>query len=112
MRRKKMLNFKMLNEMDPSGKVHVLELGEGPFSGVQFYYGGVSFAIDEANDRATMNFDYDVIRGTINPDHVETFENEIGEILASLIEEQNEKNTLVYHGGTDPVQMELDNNPD
>ena len=79
-----------------------IKLLEEPFSGIIYTYGRVSFDEDEANDKLTIAFEYDIIdKAGKDFGSMEPFENYIGNILQELIHEGIQQNNLTYTGGID-----------
>lgn len=81
---------------------HVIRLTVEPFVGVEFAYGAV--AIEESADKeeAHLKFDYDVFEGKELVDaNISDFEQLTGKLLMCMLEEQLEKNEVIYKGGVD-----------
>jgi hypothetical protein len=79
-----------------------IKLLDEPFAGIIYSYGKVSFEEDDANDKLTINFDYEIL-DTASKEFgsMEPFEKCIGEILQELIHHGIAENSLTYTGGID-----------
>lgn len=80
---------------------HHIKFTEGPFGGIIFTLGQVSFKEDEEKDECYMSYDYDILE---NPQEVfdeELFKQYVGDLLIELIEDQLKSNELIYTGGED-----------
>jgi hypothetical protein len=79
-----------------------IKLLEDPFSGIIYSYGRVEFGEDEANDRLTLKFEYEIhdMNGKQFSDD-KPFQNYIGDILQELIHQGVAENSLTYTGGID-----------
>lgn len=73
-------------ENDSDGNAH-LELAEGRFKGIAIQYGVIR--LEEKENNLLLNFDYEVIKGTLLESEKEEFHNVVGNLLAQLLEEQN-----------------------
>ena len=73
---------------------NVIEIAEGKYKDVKYVYGSVEFKEQENN--AIVSFDYE-LQGEYKID--EDFTQVIGDILMELLEEQLEKNEVVFRGG-------------
>jgi len=69
------------------------------FKNATFVYGAVRFTED--GDTATMHYEYDIIEGEIQEEHIKDFETEAGKLLVSLIEYGLKNESLIYKGGVD-----------
>jgi len=82
--------------------MHAIMLTAGPFEGIMYTYGKVSFDEDEANDTVRLAFEYEIIdsanKGLTD---MKPFETYIGKILEELIHQGIEENNLSYTGGID-----------
>ena len=76
----------------------VVQLVEGPYSGITYRYGGVKLTPDYGTDTLKLKFDYEVVSGNL-PEGVGEFHNYIGDILQELIVEQLGAHQVVYAGG-------------
>ena len=76
-----------------------LKLTEGPYAGIIFSYGKVSF--DESDDHCKMNFEYEVHEDDGVTYIKEELEQYLGEMLQLIIIEQLQKNMVSYTGGVD-----------
>jgi hypothetical protein len=83
--------------------VDALKLTSGPYRGIIFSYGKVSF--EEQGDSCHLKFDYDV-----HENHMEyvqeEFEQYIGDLLQFIIMDQLQKNSITYTGGIDENRNE------
>ena len=73
-------------ENDGDGNAH-LELAEGRFKGIAIQYGVIR--LEEKENNLLLNFDYDVVKGTLLESEKEEFHNVVGNLLVQLLEEQN-----------------------
>jgi hypothetical protein len=78
-----------------------IRLTDEPYSGIIFQYGKVEFVEDEANDKLTIKFEYDVLEENKKVFAPEPFEKYIGELLEQLLAQGIVENSLTYTGGTD-----------
>lgn len=99
-----MIKYKFVERLDEKVGSHTIaiKLLEGKFEGLIFSYGKVEFIEHGDENAVTMKFDYEIHR---KPEGVE-FEFEeleyvLGGFLEGLIQEQLEKNELIFTGGTD-----------
>jgi hypothetical protein len=83
--------------------VEAVKLTSGPFSGIIFSYGKVSFEEinDGVDDTCKMNFEYDVHEDAGVTYKTEEFEMYIGELLKFIILEELQNNSISYTGGID-----------
>jgi hypothetical protein len=72
------------NEGD--GNAHI-EIDEGRFKGIAIQYGIVR--LEEKDNNLLLNFNYDVVKGTILESEKEEFNNVVGNLLVQFLEEQN-----------------------
>lgn len=79
--------------------VQALELTDGPYSGIIYSYGKVSF--DESDDHCKMSFEYDVHDAKDVQYKTEEFEQYIGKLLEYILMEQLQENSISYTGGID-----------
>lgn len=79
--------------------VTALKLTDGPYKGIIYSYGKVSF--DEEGDTCKLNFDYEIQDASSTNYVTEEFEQYIGDLLQFIIMDQLQKNEVVYTGGTD-----------
>lgn len=80
----------------------ILELKQEPFKGVKFSYGSVQFDEDKEQDEAHLKYDYDIHAMTELVEAKKSeFEKLTGDLLICMLEEQLEKNEVVYKGGVD-----------
>jgi len=73
-------------ENDSDGNAH-LELAEGRFKGIAIQYGVIK--LEEKENNLLLNFDYEVVKGTLLESEKEEFHNVVGNLLVQLLEEQN-----------------------
>ena len=73
-------------ENDGDGNAH-LELAEGRFKGIAIQYGVIK--LEEKENNLLLNFDYEVVKGTLLESEKEEFHNVVGNLLVQLLEEQN-----------------------
>ena len=82
--------------------LQAIKLTEQPYEGIIYTYGKVEFVEDEANDKLTIKFDYEVHDwNNKSLGNKEPFESYIGDILQQIIHEGIEENSLTYTGGVD-----------
>jgi hypothetical protein len=84
--------------------VEALRLTDGPYKGIIYSYGKVSF--EEEGEHCHMNFEYDIIDDIgmeYDPDDFVTY---IGDILSYLIVKQLQENSISYTGGIDENRNE------
>lgn len=93
--------------------MHAVKLTGGPFEGIIYTYGKVSFDEDEANDTIRLAFEYEIIdsadKGMTD---MKPFETYIGKILEELIHQGVKENNLSYTGGIDENRAEDSNKSD
>lgn len=77
----------------------VIRIKTGKFEGIEFTYGSVYLKEDEAKENATIQFEYNLVKG--EPDNVEEFNKLTGDLLISILEEQLNNGEVIYHGGKD-----------
>lgn len=80
--------------------LNVIKITAGDFNGVCFVFGRVALDVDEANDVATLQFDFHFE----NPqnkvlENNQTFLDTVGDILIDLIEEEANERRIVFTGG-------------
>ncbi len=76
-----------------------IKLTEGPYKGIIFSYGAVSF--DEVGDHLKLKFEYDVHEAA-GVSYVQSeLEQHLGELLQLILVDQLMKNEVVYTGGID-----------
>ena len=73
-------------ENDGDGNSHI-EIDEGRFKGIAIQYGVVR--LEEKDNNLLLNFDYEVVKGTILESEAEEFRNVVGTLLVQFLEEQN-----------------------
>lgn len=73
-------------ENDSDGNAH-LELAEGRFKGIAIQYGVIK--LEEKENNLLLNFDYEIVKGTLLESEKEEFHNVVGNLLVQLLEEQN-----------------------
>lgn len=79
-----------------------LELLEEPYNGIRYKYGKVEFKEPEnEGDDAMLQFDFELYdqRLVVQFKEDSSFHKVIGDILIAIIEEQLERNEVVYTGG-------------
>lgn len=80
--------------------MYEIKINEDPFKGIKFTFGKVQFLPDEDDDKYTMNFEYDIIEDNGISYNKKDFEQYIGKLLESIIEESLKNNEIIYSGGT------------
>lgn len=80
--------------------VYEIKINEDPFKGIKFNFGKVQFLPDEDDDKCTMSFDYDIIDDNGISYNKKDFEQYIGKLLESIIEESLKSGEIIYSGGT------------
>lgn len=73
-------------ENDGNENSHI-EIDEGKFKGIAIQYGIVK--LEEKDNNLVLNFDYEVVKGTILESEKEEFNNVVGNLLVQFLEEQN-----------------------
>lgn len=73
-----------------------LKIKEGPFEGVVYTYGAVSFPDEK---ESLLRFEYDIVMGDVGTKLPE-FEKLVGDILLDIIRRGLEEKSIVYSGGT------------
>jgi len=73
-------------ENDGDGNAHI-EIDEGRFKGIAIQYGIVK--LEEKDNNLVLNFDYEIVKGTIFESEAEEFRNVVGTLLVQFLEEQN-----------------------
>lgn len=76
-----------------------IKLTSGPYSGIIYSYGKVSFN-EQADNTCKLNFTYEVHENTLEYDKVE-FEFYIGELLQFIMMDELQRNNITYTGGID-----------
>ncbi len=89
------MTFEVLNKFTDAG-FHIIKITEGEFKDVEFSYGAVE--IEEKNDECHLKFDFNVISDPNNSTS-DSFGQYIGNILLDILEEQVNKESVVYAGG-------------
>ena len=85
---------------DYKGQVE-LTFNSGEYEGITWTFDGMKMADHENPDGSmNMSFEYN-ITGDKEPEDKAKFENTLGDVLISILEEQMARNEVVYHGGTD-----------
>lgn len=80
----------------------------GEYEGIHVKLGEVSFSDpEEGSEDATMHFNYDITEGLLDKNQVEAFELYVGDIIVEIIQDRLEKGDLIYTGGTDEVDNEV-----
>jgi len=87
--------------------VQALRLTSGPFEGIIYTYGKVSFDENEVQDNIKFHFEYDIWdnAGKEFTDPA-PFEKYIGDILVEMIHRGLEDNNITYTGGVDANRTE------
>lgn len=85
-------SYKIVND-------EVIQLLEGPYTGITYQYGKVLLEPDEEKDELRLKFEYTIHDG--QPSDVNDFQQYIGAILHEILEEQLARNQIVYTGGVD-----------
>ena len=73
-------------ENDGDGNAHI-EIAEGRFKNIAIQYGIVK--LEEKDNNLVLNFDYEIVKGTIFDSEKEEFNNVVGNLLVQFLEEQN-----------------------
>jgi hypothetical protein len=73
-------------ENDGDGNAHI-EIGEGKFKGIAIQYGIVR--LEEKENNLVLNFDYEIVKGTLFESEKEEFKDVVGTLLVQFLEEQN-----------------------
>jgi hypothetical protein len=93
--------FNGIRAVDQVGPNVILEVVEGEFAGIKYYYEGMKVADKEnADGTITMSFNYEIVEGTVPDDKTEAFHFLIGETLHKIVEAQVAKGEAIYKGGT------------
>lgn len=86
---------------------HYLQFEEGPLDGVKFTFGKIEFLGEDEEGNGKINFDYHLLS---IPEHInleerkEEIENNIGDVLRALLEENLTKDENDETGNDDSVQ--------
>lgn len=88
----------------------VLEYDDEPFKGIQWTFGGMTFAEKENEDGSiNMSFDYDIVsEHSLNEDEMNQFGRIAGDVILQILEEQIEKQEVIYKGGSDEATVNTD----
>lgn len=78
---------------------YAIRLLKTEFENITFKYGEVKFVENEAQENATLSFEYDIIEGQA-PKELAKFEKMIGDLLLNIIEQQLVNQEVVFKGGT------------
>jgi hypothetical protein len=81
--------------------ITALQLTTGPFSGIIFSYGGVSFEENKEKDHLKVHFDYEIHDGEPENFDKAAFEKELGDFIIELTIYGLQQQSLVYKGGVD-----------
>jgi hypothetical protein len=89
--------YEIVETESPRQDLHSLRLTTGEFSGTVFHFGTVRILEDEDEDRATLQFDFEIetpCEGYEKDDleKNEDFQNELGGVLFTIFEEHAEIN--------------------
>ena len=76
-----------------------IKLTEGPYAGIIYSYGSVSF--EEDGDTLKLKFEYDIHEADGISYVQSEFEQSIGQLLQLILVDQLSKNEVVYTGGVD-----------
>lgn len=92
----------MIEEVEVNNKPeYAIRFVETEFSNVSFKYGEVKFLENEAQENATLSFEYDIIEGELpQGSKLDVFEKLAGDYLVQIIEQQLLNRELVFKGGT------------
>lgn len=77
------------------GETPTLHVVNGKYLGLAFKIGSVNFPDD---DQPIMQYDYEILSEGV--EHSEDLGNEIGELIAEMIQNMLKENSLVYANGT------------
>lgn len=88
----------------------VVQLIDGPYTGVQYQYGRVQFVPDEQKDILNLKFDYEILSGEVQD--IAEFQTYIGDLLLEIIEDHVANNNVVYTGGIDENRTKDTSEPD
>jgi len=83
---------------------NAIELLEGFYKGTKILYDKVQLLPNEEDDELTLEFNYDIIeyKAEMTDKEPEVILDQIvGDLLQQLIYEGLEKQSIVYHGGTE-----------
>lgn len=81
--------------------IHHIRFTSGEFEGIVFTLGQVTFKEDDERDECVMSYDYDIISNPLETFDEDDFKQYVGDLLIEMIQDQLEKNDLVYTGGVD-----------
>ena len=81
--------------------LHHIRFTKGPFDGIIFTLGQVTFKEDDERNECVMSYDYDIISNPLETFDEEAFKPYVGDLLIEMIQDQLDKNDLVYTGGVD-----------
>lgn len=94
------LDTYQITEEATNGQHHI-RFTSGEFEGILFTLGEVNFHEDDDKDECVMSYRYDIIENPLETFDEDEFEQYVGDLLIEIIEDQLEKNELVYKGGID-----------
>jgi hypothetical protein len=69
----------------------VIEITEGPYAGIKFKFGTISFK--EVDDDGILSYNYDIITG--QPEDMKKFDHAVGDILSDIITEYAEEQDAI-----------------
>lgn len=92
-----MKGYEILHE-HTGGGFHLIEITEGRFEGVKFFYTRVSFREGE-DGVPILQFTYNLVDGEVSPQDEATFRQKLGDMLLDIMGEQLARNSIVYTGG-------------
>lgn len=92
------------------GGIIVLEYDDEPYKGIQWTFGGMTFA-DEENPDGSLNMSYDfevVSEHNLSEEQLSEFGKITGDVILQILQEQIEKKEVVYKGGVNETTANSD----
>lgn len=95
----KLNDIEVLTE-STNGCYHV-KFVDGEYSGMVLTFGDISFTENEDQDECVMSYHYDVIHNPLETFDEDDFKQYVGDLLIEMIQDQLEREELIYAGGVD-----------
>lgn len=94
-----MIEYKVVDVTVDDKDAVAVEITSGAYQGATLVYGKIS--VEETGEEAILHFNFDLIdeqKKYIMNDELKQF---AGDLMLQLLQESIEKQTAIYHGGTD-----------